>query len=172
MAPARSLLPKRPGRNDDPVGKRAKATRVAPAKATRQAKEADKQKRADEAGAAREKLAEMEVNESLIREQEYQGRIRRQSDMAAGDGNGNESESRSEFASLNGKEFSGDESDDEPETLRKKSGAKVSFCQLVYLHESSPLSVQGNKKAKPKLRDEVAAKKKKIKGKAAASGNK
>lgn len=130
----RSPLPKRRGRNEDPVGKRAKAARVAANKAAKQTKEADKQKRAVEASVAKDKLAAMEVDESFVREQENHGRVRRQSDMVAASGasSGNESESGSEFAGLLEKEFSSDEKkssndDSEPEILRKKSRAKVSF---------------------------------------------
>lgn len=130
----RSPLPKRRGRNEDPVGKCAKAARVAANKAAKQTKEADKQKRAVEASVTKDKLAAMEVDESFVREQENHGRVRRQSDMVAAGGasSGNESESGSEFAGLLEKEFSSDKKkssndDSEPEILRKKSCAKVSF---------------------------------------------
>lgn len=131
-APTRSPLPKRRGRNEDPVGKRAKAARVAATKAAKQAKEVDKQKRMDEASIAKERLAEMEADESFARDQECQGRVRRQSDMAVGARDKDKSNSEGEFAGLNQMDFSTDESepsDNESEVLQKKSGATVSFLK-------------------------------------------
>jgi antirestriction protein len=68
-------LPKCSGRNDDPIGKRAKAAKAAEAKATKEAKAADKQRRAAEAESAKERLAEMEIEESFVQAQEDKQRI-------------------------------------------------------------------------------------------------
>jgi pyruvate/2-oxoglutarate dehydrogenase complex dihydrolipoamide acyltransferase (E2) component len=164
-------LPKRRGRNEDPIGKQAKAAKVAATKAVREAKEADKQKRTVEASAAKEKLAEMEVDESFVREQEHQGRIRRQSDMVAGaQRGGDESKSGSESTGPNEMESSHEEGtpsedSDEPEALRKKSAAKVCFCQLIYWHESSPSCLSREIK-RPSLSFEMKSQRRKTRSKA------
>ena len=50
-------LPKCQGRNDDPIGKCAKAVRAEETKAAKEAKAAKKQRKEAEAEAAKEKLA-------------------------------------------------------------------------------------------------------------------
>jgi hypothetical protein len=74
-------LPKCCGWNKDPVGKRAKAAKVADAKAAKEAKEASKRQREIDAEAAKEKLVEMEVDESFAQRNEIQWHICRQSDL-------------------------------------------------------------------------------------------
>jgi hypothetical protein len=56
----------------------------------KKANDEDKQKRADEADAAKDKLAEMEADESFAEMDEDQQRIRRLSDMAMTDGENND----------------------------------------------------------------------------------
>ena len=103
-APPRSPLPKCRGRNEDPIGKHAKATKVAAKKADKAAKVAEKEKKEVETKVAKDKLAELEVDESFIEQQEHQGRIRRQSDMGVGRSNSlndsDDSDSSDEFGGL------------------------------------------------------------------------
>lgn len=138
-------MPKRRGRNEDPVGKHAKAAKVAKAKATKEAKAADKaadkQRREADADAAKEKVAAMEVDESFTQMQEDKQRIRRQSDMKIMT---HTDDSDGQFPGLNDVELSDKESEaaaDEIEQLRKKRGPKVSFdsdliskCKYLLLH--------------------------------------
>ena len=127
----RSPLPKRRGRN---------AARVAATKADKAAKASSKKKKEEDADAAKEKLAEMEVDESFAQRQDRQRRIRRQSDMDVNecdDSDGTEED----FADLMEMEFSGDEEEadgeahpeDELEIL-KMQGPKVSFGQFDLSH--------------------------------------
>jgi membrane protein involved in colicin uptake len=122
-------LPKRHGRNEDPVGKRAKAAKVAKTKATKEAKVADKvadkQRQEADAENAKEKLADMEIDESFAQAQEAQQCIRRQSDMEI-----MTQSDDSEGRSVNNVESSNKVSEaaaDETQQLRKKLGPKVSF---------------------------------------------
>jgi hypothetical protein len=129
-------LPKRRGRNEDPVGKRAKAAKAEKTRAINKAKAEDKKKKATEAEAAKEMLVEMEIDESFAQMQVDQQRIRRQSDLRAMIDGGNHDSSECEFASLGDEEPSDTSEgesdtllDDETEQLRK---TKVS----VGLHEA------------------------------------
>jgi hypothetical protein len=118
-------LPKRHGRNEDPVGKHAKAAKVAKTKATKEAKVADKQRQEADAENAKEKLADMEIDKSFAQAQEAQQRIRRQSDMEI-----MTQSDDSEGRSVNNVESSDKVSEaaaDETQQLRKKLGPKVSF---------------------------------------------
>ena len=64
--PACSPLPRRCGRNKDPIGKCAKAAKAVANKANKAAKVAEKKRKEVEAGAAKDKLAEIEEDESFI----------------------------------------------------------------------------------------------------------
>lgn len=122
-------MPKRRGRNEDPVGKHAKASKVAAKKADKAAKVINQRRKEDEAEVAKDMLVEMEVDESLIRQQEQLGRIRRQSDMGDGRSTNGLDDSEEEFANLLDMDFSSDtseagsKSDGEPRTPTKKQGA-------------------------------------------------
>jgi hypothetical protein len=125
-------LPKRRGRNEDPVGKRAKAAKAAVNKATKVAKAADKKRQALENDAAKERLVEMEIDESFTRVQEDQQRVRQRSDIKAPFTSEDHDGSGDEFAGLNDREFSGDESEesstsDEAKQSRAIRGPKVHF---------------------------------------------
>lgn len=134
--PLRSPLPRRRGRNEDPVGKRAKAAKVAAKKADKAAKVAEKERKEAEADTAKDKLAEMEVDESFIEQQEQRRRIRRQSDMGASRSNDLD-DSEEEFAGLMDADFSSDtsETDSEPDgelaTPTKKRGAAAATAATV-----------------------------------------
>jgi hypothetical protein len=156
--------------------------KVAAKKADKAAKVAEKGRKEVEAETAKDKLAEMEVDESFIERQEQQGRVRRQSDMGAGRSN-NLDDLEEEFANLMDLDFSSDtsetdsETDGELETLTKKRGhgaaaqpataATVGLphlnCHLDETYCYIQTSMKGKKKAQPKLRDEVAVKKNKMK---------
>ena len=127
-------MPKRRGRNEDPVGKRAKAARVAEAKATKRAKAKNEEKRVAEAEAAKDKLTEMEIDESFAQMEEDQQRIRRLSDMeATTDGEKTDSledgvaDSNEEFSDKGSEAKSESSADDETEQSRKRV-PKVSFA--------------------------------------------
>jgi hypothetical protein len=101
-------------------------------KAAKEAKEAKKQRKAVEVEAAKEKLAEIEANESFAQMQEQQKRIRRRSNVkfsASGErGNGGESDNTDgESDDHDDKNESGGEPDD----LGKKRGAKVGFGSSI-----------------------------------------
>jgi antirestriction protein len=70
--PPQHSLPKRRGWNDNPIGKCAKAARAEETKATKEAKAAEKQRKEAEAEAVKEKLAQMEADESFVQAQEQQ----------------------------------------------------------------------------------------------------
>jgi hypothetical protein len=76
-----SPLPKHHGWNEDPVGKWAKAAKIADAKAAKVAKASSKRQKEIDAKAAKEKLAAMEVNESFAQKEEIQQCICRQSEV-------------------------------------------------------------------------------------------
>ena len=76
-------LPKRQGWNDDPIGKHAKAARAEETKAAKEAKAAKKRRKEAEAKAVKEKLAQMEADESFVQAQEQQHHIQRWLDMNA-----------------------------------------------------------------------------------------
>jgi hypothetical protein len=123
-------LPKRCGRNKDPVGKCAKAARVAEAKVTKKAKAEDKQKWAAAAEAAKDELAEMEIDKSFAQMEEDQQRIRRLSDMEAmtdGENNdGPEDEIASnDYEESNDKGLAESESDETEQS--RKPAPKVIF---------------------------------------------
>jgi hypothetical protein len=128
-------LPKRSGRNDDPIGKRAKAAKAAEAKAAKEAKAADKRRQAVEAEAAKERLAEMEIEESFVQAQEDKWRVRQRSDIEALNTGGDKDDSEDEFAELSNMVSSCDSEessaegassiDDEPEHSEKRHGPKV-----------------------------------------------
>jgi hypothetical protein len=125
-------LPKRRGRNEDPVRKRAKVAKAAETKATKEAKAVDKKRQALENDAAKESLVEMEINESFARVQEDQQRVRQVSDIQTPLTGGDNDDSDDEFAGLNDREFSGDESkesstSDEAKHSRMVRGPKVHF---------------------------------------------
>jgi hypothetical protein len=145
-------LPKRRGRNEDPVGKRAKAARAAQTKATKKAKLEDKEKRVAEADAAKETLAEMEVNKSFIQMQEDQQRIRRLSDMesmtdseitdgledevAESDDSDESRESIDEGPEAESESLAGDEMEQS-----KKRTSKVSFGLMIFTYNCSTVTV-------------------------------
>jgi hypothetical protein len=83
------------------------------------AKEVEKQQKAAKSKAAKERLAEIEANESIIQAQEQQHRIRQRSDMKARARDGND-DAESDI-----------DMDDNPEINtednRAKRGTKVSF---------------------------------------------
>ena len=123
--PQRSPLPKRRGRNEDPVGKRAKAAKAAENKAARDTKAAEKQKKAARVEAAKQELAEIEADESFARMEEEELHIQRLSDLeaAVNDEDGN---------TKSGGDTSMDDgngtSNSECLGSRKDRCAKVSFC--------------------------------------------
>jgi hypothetical protein len=142
-------LPKCRGRNENPVGKCAKVARAAQAKATKKAKSEDKEKQVAEADAAKDKLAEMEVNESLIQMQEDQQRICRLSDMEAmtdgeiTDGPEDEvaesddsDESSDEGLEAESESLAGDETEQS-----RKCTSKVSFGLIISMYKCSMLMV-------------------------------
>jgi hypothetical protein len=95
-----------------------KAAKVAENKATKEAKVVAKQRKAAGDEAAKERLMQMEVDESHVQAKAQQRRIRRRSDMKGSSGD------KDDMALDNG--------GDEPETgnvgvTGKKSRAKVSF---------------------------------------------
>lgn len=124
-------MPKRRGRNEDPVGKHAKAARVAEAKATKRAKAENEQKRAAETEAAKDKLTEMEIDESFVRTEEDQQRIRRLSDMEAmTDGekpDGLEDEAEESSDDLEGLEIESESLAGNETGQSRKRAPKVSF---------------------------------------------
>jgi hypothetical protein len=133
LPPPRSPLPKRRGRNEDPVGKYAKAAKTAKAKADKKEKEADKQEKIAKVDAAKDTLAEMEADESFVQTQESQHRVRRQSDMETTSDNG-DNDSGDESVGLTDGDSSGEDSKAESESstddsdkLSKKRNAKVHF---------------------------------------------
>ena len=69
-------MPKCNGQNEDPVGRHAKAAKAAEAKAAKAAKATEKTKKAIEAEVAKEKLAQVEANESYVQAQEQRKCIR------------------------------------------------------------------------------------------------
>jgi hypothetical protein len=88
-------LPKHCGWNKDPVGKRAKAAKIADAKVAKAAKASIKRQNELDAEAAKEKLAEMEVDESFSQKEEVQWHVCWQSDvenMGASNSNDKDSE--------------------------------------------------------------------------------
>lgn len=143
-ASRRSPLPKRCKRNEDPVGKHAKAAKVAAKKADKAAKVSEKKRKEVKAEAAKDTLAEVEADESFFQQQELRGRIRRQSDMVPG-GSDDVSGSEEEFADLMDLVFSSEtsETEGEPKTPEKKRGAAaatVGFRHLNdHLNKSHPL---------------------------------
>ncbi len=100
-SPPHSLLPKCRGQNEDPVGKCAKATKAAKTKAMKKAKAEDKEKQAAEAETAKDKLAEMEIDESFSQTQEDQQRIHWLSDMEAMTDGRHDGSSEDESTDLN-----------------------------------------------------------------------
>lgn len=127
QSPPRSPLPKRRGRNEDPVGKCAKAARVAKVKATKKAKAEEKEKQAAEAEAVKDKLAEIEIDESFAQEAEDQQRIRRLSDLASDESNTDSNDEEESADDLGAGEGS-DQSETESESVQsKKCAPKVSF---------------------------------------------
>ena len=90
---------------------------MAESKAARDAKAAKKRDKAAETEAAKQKLAEMEADESFVQAQEQRGRIRRRSDMKAGLNDSDDN--------LEGELDK--ESDGEEREIGKKHAAKVSF---------------------------------------------
>ena len=127
--PRRSPLPKRRGRNEDPVGKQAKAARVAKAKATKKAKAEEKQKQAAKDEAAKDKLMEIEIDESFAKMQEDQQRIRRLSDMAMSDdenGDGPEDEATDQ----NDHEESSDDDNDDNDGSKAESESSADETEL------------------------------------------
>jgi hypothetical protein len=179
-------LPKRRGRNEDPVGKRAKAVKAAAKKADKGAKVTEKERKEVEAEAAKDKLAEIEENESFIQGQKQRGRIRRQSEMGASRSNDLDN-SEEEFGDLMGLDFSSDASDSETNgelaTPTKKQGhgaaaaaaPMVGFhhlnCHFNKTHHYIQTNTKGKNKPKPKLRDEVTVRRNNIK-EAKTGGNK
>ena len=129
-------MPKHCGRNEDPVGKHAKAVRIAAVKADKAAKVACRKKKDTDADATKERLAEMEVDESFIQQQEKQQCIHLQSDMGVNRHNDLD-DAEEEFSDLMDMDFSDDAEeadsearpDDELDIL-KTHGAKVSFGQF------------------------------------------
>ena len=127
-------MPKRRGRNEDPVGRHAKAARVAEAKAAKKAKAKEKEKQVAEAEAAKDKLADIEINESFAQTQENEERIRRLSDIEATTGDENNNGPEDEVTDPNVHEESDNEGSaestslvsDETEQTRKRA-SKVSF---------------------------------------------
>ena len=99
----------------------------------------EKQKQTSRVNAAKEKLAEMEVNESFVQKAEFQRRIRRQSDLEDKHGGIDRNEDSSEgekFTGLDDMESSCSEalevdsdfpSNDGSEQPQKKRGVAVSF---------------------------------------------
>jgi len=109
--PQHSPLPKCHCQNEDPTGVHAKAAKMVESKA------AKKRDKAAETEAAKQKLAEMEADESFVQAQEQRGRIRRRSDMKASLNDSDDD--------LEGKLDK--ESDGEELEIGKKHVAKVSF---------------------------------------------
>jgi hypothetical protein len=142
-------LPKRHGRNEDPVGKRARAARAAQAKATKKAKLEDKEKQVAEVDAAKEKLVEMEVDKSFIQMQEDQQHICRLSDMEAMTNGEITDGLEDEVAKSDDSDKSSDEgpeaeseslAGDETEQSRKCT-SKVSFGLIIFTYKCSMLMV-------------------------------
>lgn len=106
-------MPKRHGRNEDPVGKRAKAAKIASAKAAKDAKASSKRQKEIDAEVAKERLAEIEVDESFSQREEILRRVHRQSDV---EGTSDSDDSQTELPLAN-TGVSGDntESDDDAE---------------------------------------------------------
>ena len=123
-------MPKRHGRNEDPVGKRAKEARVAKAKATKKAKAEDKEKQAAEAEAVKDKLAAIEVDESFAQKEEDQQRIRRLSDLTGDKNNIVSTHSEESGDDYDQSDEGSDQSEAENESaqLRRRT-PKVSFGQ-------------------------------------------
>ena len=125
-AVAQRSLPKRQGRNEDPTGRRTKKAKAIAVKAAKAAKAENAETRLREEELAKEKLAEMEVDESFIQKDERRLRIRRRSDLDNMDAS---TGSEGEVIPL--ENISSDESSDCPaaegNTLGK-NGTKVSFC--------------------------------------------
>ena len=98
-------------------------------KAAKAAKLKSAETRSHEEELAKEKLAEMEVDESFIQKDERRLRIRRQSDL-----NMDANNSEGEVIPLDNISSTSDESNDCPaaeDNALKKNGTKVSFCSDV-----------------------------------------
>ncbi len=127
-------MPKRRGRNEDPVERHAKAARVAEAKVAKKAKAKEKEKQVAEAEAAKDKLANIEIDESFAQTQENEERIRRLSDIEATTSDENNNGPEDEVTDPNVHEESNNEGSaeskslvsDETEQTRKRA-PKVSF---------------------------------------------
>jgi hypothetical protein len=65
-------LPKHHRRNEDPVGKHAKVARIASAKVAKDAKASSKRQKEIDAKVVKERLAEIEVDESFSQREEIQ----------------------------------------------------------------------------------------------------
>lgn len=170
------------------VGKHAKAVKVAAKKADKAAKVTEKERKEVEAEVAKDKLAELENDESFIQQQEQQGRIRRQSDMGAGSRGNNLDDSEEEFVGLMDPNFGGNtsETDAEPDAElalpTKKQGTAAAAAPMVGFHHLGcrfnkthchiQTNTKGKKKARPKLQDQVATKRNKRKDLKAEMGRK
>jgi hypothetical protein len=150
-------LPKRHGRKEDPVSKRAKATRAAAKKADKVAKAASKQKKEADTEATKETLADVEADESFVQQHKREHRIHRQSDMGVSGGN-NMDKQEEEFADLMDMDFSTD--------VESGSNAKVHShhyklsLQEYKTHRYKQTKHTKGTKTQPKLQDQVAEKKK------------
>jgi len=126
-------LPKRRGQNEDPVGKHAKAAKAADVKAAKAAKVSKKRQEESDAKAAKEKLAEMEVDESFAQREEVQQRIRQQSDIKKVEASKSDDE-YTEFPGLANVGVSDDDTEGHSDTLNDDQGLPQQKKSTVSVH--------------------------------------
>jgi hypothetical protein len=114
--PPHSPLPKHQWQNEDPVGKHAKAAKVANAKAAKAAKASSKRQQEVNAKAVKDTLVEVEVNELFAQREETQWHIHHVSDIenvgASDDSDSNDESDEDEFPDLADMDLSSGDTED------------------------------------------------------------